>query len=192
VPEHRGGFEMILLRMLAFRPAAAGTPAERAGKAVSAPPAQSARTARAARTEGPAAAVAAAASEAPAADTGWGGIVEALDLQGVARELAANCVLLAREGDAIRLMVDKAHAHLHNKATEERVQQALGKHFGAPVRLTIQVGEPEAATPARQRQQQERERMQAAISALENDTEVRTLKETFNARIVPETVEPLE
>lgn len=118
--------------------------------------------------------------------------MQALPLQGMARELAANCVLLAREGDAIRLMVDKAHAHLHNRATEERVQQALGRHFGAPVRLTIQIGEPEAATPARQRQQQERERMQAAISALENDTEVRTLKETFNARIVPETVEPIE
>jgi DNA polymerase-3 subunit gamma/tau len=118
--------------------------------------------------------------------------VETLGLQGMARELAANCVLLAREGDAIRLMVDKAHAHLHNKGTEERLQQALCKQLAADIKLSIQVGEPEAATPARLRQQQERERMQAAISSLENDTEVRTLKETFNARIVPETVEPLD
>jgi DNA polymerase-3 subunit gamma/tau len=197
VPEHRGGFEMILLRMLAFRPARAD------GSAEPAPPAAAVPRARQAAPERPATSMATAApppppvvpaaSPVPSADSaGWTGLVETLGLQGMARELAANCVLLAREGDAIRLLVDKAHAHLHNKGTEERLQQALGKQLAADIKLSIQVGEPAAATPARLRQQQERERMQAAISSLENDTEVRTLKETFNARIVPETVEPLD
>ncbi|MBK8162222.1 MAG: DNA polymerase III subunit gamma/tau [Gammaproteobacteria bacterium] len=196
VPEHRSGFEMILLRMLAFRPAGAG-------EAAAAPAVL--RTTPAAGTEPPprrpgGRAAAPAAETAPvspprampAADSGWGDVAGALGLQGMARELAANCVLLGREGDAIRLMVDKAHAHLYNKTMEERLQQALSRHYGAGIRLSIEIGEPEAATPARIRQQQERDRMQAAITSLENDAEVKTLKETFNARIVPETVEPLD
>lgn len=194
VPEHRGGFEMILLRMLAFRPAgpgeiatetrgAAPPPATKPpGSRTAAPPAQTPASTGAAPSR----------PAAPPADSGWNDVVNTLGLQGMVRELAVNCILLGRDGEVIRLMVDKAHAHLYNKTMEERLQQALSRHYGADIRLSVQIGEPEGATPARLRRQQENDRMQAAISSLENDAEVRTLKETFNARIVPETVEPLD
>lgn len=192
VPEHRGGFEMILLRMLAFRPAGTGEIAvETRAAPVPGTKSPGPRTAAPSQTPAPAGA-APSRPVAPAADSGWNDVVNGLGLQGMVRELAVNCVLLGRDSGVIRLMVDKAHAHLYNKTMEERLQQALSRHYGAEIRLAVQVGAPEEATPARLRRQQESDRMQAAISSLENDAEVRTLKETFNARIVPETVEPLD
>ncbi|MBK9130887.1 MAG: DNA polymerase III subunit gamma/tau [Gammaproteobacteria bacterium] len=190
VPDHRGGFEMILLRMLAFRPAGPGEATSAEPRTL--PPARTVTAAPKQPRTAPPADPAPPHRTAPAGESGWSDVVSALGLQGMARELAANCVLLGRDGGVIRLMVDKAHAHLYNKGMEERLQQALSRHYGADVRLAVQIGEPEAATPARLRRQQESDRMQAAISSLENDAEVRTLKETFNARIMTETVEPLD
>lgn len=122
----------------------------------------------------------------------WEALVSRLDLQGMARELAVNCVLLAREEGRLRLMLDRSHAYLRGPATEERVQQALQAHLGQPVSIEITVGEPPEATPAARRSQADRERREQAIADLEADDEVRALRDVFNARIIPETVQPIE
>jgi DNA polymerase-3 subunit gamma/tau len=183
VPEARSGFEMILLRMLAFRPAGAGeTPA--------APP-----RARPEPRQTPAAAPAKSAppvSREAAQGNEWERLLEQAGLQGMVRQLATNCVLLGREGDTFRLLLDKAHAHLHSKAVEERLRQALEPQLGPGAALSITIGEPAAPTPAERQRLMEDDRKQAAMSALENDAGVRALKDLFDARIVPETVQPID
>lgn len=89
-------------------------------------------------------------------------------------------------------MLDRSHAYLRGPATEERVQQALQTHLGKPVVIEITVGEPPEATPAARRSQADRERREQAIADLEADDEVRALRDVFNARIIPETVQPIE
>src|SRR5579872_5084513 len=120
-PEPKSGFEMTLLRMLAFRPAAD------AGGARSAAPPAAART--------PAATAAGASpGPAPAADS-WAQLVGQLELTGAARQLASHCVLIGRQGAVVRLALDPRNQLVRTAATEERLAQALGRHFGAPVRL---------------------------------------------------------
>lgn len=213
-PDPRGGFEMILLRMLAFRPAAAngdhidhhatGKPASTAGKPAVAPGKPSGARAAETRTDASVAAfvattaqntpppVAAAPAAGPASGTEWPDIVAALQLRGIAQQLAANCSLVTRDAASILLALDSAHAQLYSKPQEARLQQALQQHFNAPLRLSIQIGMLPTETPAQRRTRETAERQQAAQQAIEQDPGVRALQEAFNARIQPDTVRPVD
>jgi len=183
-PRARTGIEMVLMRMLAFCPAAEDAPTAVA-------PGTSARATGA--TERPVRKTASTDVRAvAAAEKAWEDIVEALELSGVARALAANCTLDRRTTDVVRLLLDDAHAHLRSASAETRLEQALGRHFAAPVKLEIVVGTPQSQTPARQHEEREQNRLQAAIAAIEGDAEIKKLQETFNARIVPDTIQPVD
>jgi len=194
-PEPRTGFEMTLLRMLAFRPAA-GTGATRAGGTTGA-----GGHAGAAAGPGSGTAAAGAANDGgggrpPAADLAapdWRALIEELGLSGAARELAANCLWLGRQGATIRLRLDRRSEALRTPAAEERLAQALGRHCGGDVRLVIEreEGAAEADTPARQRARDSQAQLEAARAALEADPAVRALRERFGASVLADTVKPV-
>jgi DNA polymerase-3 subunit gamma/tau len=202
-PDPRGGFEMIMLRMLAFRPAPAGAvtiaatpsrPAAASNKSTATRSAASPVVTAAAAPQIAAAAPAAAQPEAAhaPAQNDWAGIVATLNLRGIAQQLAANCALQKRDADAIHLTLDAAHSQLHSKQQEERLQQALQEHFGTTLRLVLQVGAPDNETPAQRAAREAAERQQAAQQAIEQDPSVRALQDAFNARIQPDTVRPVD
>ena len=202
-PDPRGGFEMIMLRMLAFRPAPAGAvtiastasrPAAAAAKPAAPRTAASPGVTAAAAPQTAAAVPAAAQPKAAPvpAQNDWAGIVAALNLRGIAQQLAANCALQKRDADVIYLTLDAAHSQLHSKQQEERLQQALQDHFGAPLRLVLKVGAPDNETPAQRAARETAERQQAAQQAIEQDPSVRALQDAFNARIQPDTVRPVD
>jgi len=201
-PDARTGVEMTLLRMLAFRPAdVSGRPDAGTEKPAAGQPAVSRSTARsqapATAAQGgddvpPPARPAPSAPRASAAtgDTEWDRIVARLDAQGMVRELAMNCALRAREPGRIRLVIDSAHSHL--KVQAQRLQQALGGALGGDIALEIAVGEPPGPTPAERLRAAEQARREAALEALEGDADVRALRDVFNARILPDTVQPVD
>ena len=196
-PTPRLGFEMALLRMLAFRPVAA------AGQARTPPVAQAPKTARPARAERaapPAAAKPAPASVPPpaaasretASDEQWPQLIAQLPLQGVVRALANNCALIRREGKVLHLALAPAHASLRNPKLEERLQEALSAHLGEKVKLQFSVTQPAAETPAALQERQSQDRMRAAQESIAQDNHVKTLQEMFDARVVPDSVRPLD
>ena len=169
-PEPETGFAMTLLRMLVFRPA---------GTAPSTP--QRAAAARAAQVPATNAVVAARSAD-------WPQIVAALDLGGAARQLAAHCALQAREGDVLHLQLDPQYAHVRTRALEDKLAQALGKYFAAPIRLQIELAVTAPDTPARAEQQQEAAALDAARVAIETDPTVRALREKFGASVRADSV----
>jgi DNA polymerase-3 subunit gamma/tau len=192
-PEPRVGFEMTLLRMLAFRPLPPGA-AEPAGEARAEPvrPAPSAARAEPARRT----------SQAPRGDAAapgtpdWAELLARLDLVGAAHQLAANCVWLGREADTIRFRLDARSDALRTPQTEERLAQALSRHFGTPIRLVIERGEAGGAvpavaeTPAKIEARAVAAEIAAARAALEGEPAVRALRERFGASVAPDTVKP--
>jgi len=195
-PDARGGFEMALLRMLAFRPevpgavpaATAPSAAPRTGPA----PSRGAAPAAAPRP-GPAAAEAPAASSAPTVAGDWPSTVLALGLQGPAGQLAAHCVLVGRVRDVVKLRLDPAGEAFNRPKIVERLVQALSLHYGQPVRLEIGVGEVAGGetTLARQQAQVADERLKAAEQAIDGDPAVRAMRDTFGATVQPGSVRPL-
>jgi len=179
-PEPRVGFEMTLLRMLAFRPAT------EAGQGVAAR-SGGVRSSPAAETSSKSAPVAADAEPGS-----WAAIVNSLDLQGAARQLASNCALLGRRGAVVRLALDPRHQHVRTPAQVEKLAQALSRHFGETVRVEFEAAMPGAETPAQAGQRASVEEVDSARQALESDPVVQGLRERFGATLVPESVRPVK
>ena len=108
------------------------------------------------------------------------------------RQLALNCVLQRREGDTVHLAMDPSHLHLRARNVEERLQQALSDHLGTAIRLVIHSAAQEIETPARAQQRHEAERREQAIQAIAEDATVRALQETFDARVPPDSIRPID
>ena len=194
-PDARAGFEMVLLRMLAFnfasaeteqvrptRPAAVRPPSvSRASEVASAPP----KIVAAPSTEGEPRAAAKDCKD-------WAQMVTELNLQGPARQLAAHCMLIAKEGHKVQLKLDALGEPFRRPGPEEKLVQALSAYFGESIKLEFQVGAALSDTPARQHQAAAEDRMQAARAAIDSDPNVRTLRDMFGATVQPESVRPVQ
>jgi DNA polymerase-3 subunit gamma/tau len=195
-PDARGGFEMTLLRMLAFRPEAAGgapaaTPVHAArraaaGGAVAAAPAQAAPAVPASAD-----AELRAAAESAARGGDWPTIVAQLGLAGTAAQLAAHCTLVGRKGEVVRLKLDRGGEDFRRPQVEQRLAKALETYYGAAVRLEIVVSDAVEVTPARLQTQAADERQKAAEQSIEADANVRAMREIFGATVQPGSVKPL-
>jgi DNA polymerase-3 subunit gamma/tau len=204
-PDPRSGLEMTLLRMLAFRPDDSGTQTAGAGappRVVTAAPASTgARPAAAVKAAATSRAVATvpAAEPAPAvparaqpAGGDWPGLIEAMNLRGMVRQLAENCILAERSGELVHLRLDPAHAHLHSAALEKKLAEALSMQFGHPMKLRIDAEAAGEETPAQRQTRLTRERQAAAERAIAEDDNIRSLEEAFGAQVQRDTVRPLE
>jgi DNA polymerase III subunit gamma/tau len=184
-PDPHTGFRMTLLRMLAFRPAAA------AGQGATGGGARAADRTAAPRTT---AASPAAAAPPPAAKAAglpdWPTLLASLDLTGAARQLAGHCVLLGHERGVVRLALDPRSNLVRTPAMEEKLAQALTRHFGEPTRVSVELREAQAESPAQAAERNARQLQHAARTALDADPVVQALQERFGATIHPDSVRP--
>jgi DNA polymerase III subunit gamma/tau len=200
-PDPRTGFEMVLLRMIAFRPQAGGgesrTPVPPPGPRSAAPaPAKPSVAPKAASSTAAPVSVTALATDAaqPAAHgtQDWAAIIAAIELQGAARQLAAHCVLVGRQGAVVRLALDPRSKFMRTAAVEEKLAQALSKYYGEPVRLEFTAVLPQAETPAQADQRVSQEEVESARRAFESDPGVQGFRDRFGATMLPETIRPLK
>ncbi len=196
-PEPRGGFEMVLLRMLAFRPVAGGRTEAPAAAPVAAARARSGEStpkAKAAATVKAAPATPAAPPPAPPASgdaATWAGIVEALPVKGMVREMALNCAFHGIQDDVVRLSLDPAHKHLLSPARTRQLEQELVAYYQRPVQLKIaNEGPLEIETPALKRSREQDERQQRAVASIENDANVKALTDAFGGSVSMDTIRP--
>ncbi len=198
-PNPRVGLEMTLLRMLAFKPAdavkekssTAGVTSNAAPAAVTPtkPVANVAPSVTDAKAKTNAAAATAAPVAAPATNRSWRDWIESLGLAGIARELAQQSALEPSGENAYVLAVSSAGMHLYNKDRLEQVRQAMVRHLGREIKLEARLGDTApGATPAEQRIQEQSQRQQQAVAAIQTDPLVRALEDQFNGRADPATI----
>ncbi len=194
-PEPRGGLEMVLLRMLAFRPADAPpvkAPSSTARTPSASQPAPVSNAVAEPRIEETSAStpVAAQTVSKPGNASDWHQIVEGLNLSGILQQLAAHCAMSRQEGDAIYLCLNETGAPMLNPEREKQMQEALSHYFGRPISLHIEVRAPETETPAQRQQRLQAERRQEAVMSIENDENVRSLIDAFDATVNPQSIQP--
>jgi DNA polymerase-3 subunit gamma/tau len=194
------GFEMTLLRMLAFRPAAeeGAPPQARPVRAVAAPSAVPPATAASARPQAarPQSVATADRSVDPsakpaaggAATPEWAGVVQSLDLRGPARQLADSCDLTSNAGNSWQLVVPADKEHLNTQQLRTRLEAALREQYGRDLRLTIAVGQPLRPTPAEVRRSNESARMREARETIESDPNVKAMQAAFDATLEPDSI----
>ena len=178
-PDPRTGFEMTLVRMLAFRPG--GSAAASAGGATRAAPAASA---------GGGANIVRPASAGPIDPIQWARVIGDLDITGAARQFASNCALVEHRGNTLRLAVDPKVAR--TPAQVDRLVQALAKYLGSPVKLEFVDGAPPVETPTQHGERRSAEALENAKRALDDDPTVKEMKARFGATLHPESVRSTE
>lgn len=131
-------------------------------------------------------------SGAAALDGSWAAILNQLDLQGAARQLASHCALVGRQGGLVRLALDPRVKFVRTASQEEKLAQALSRFYGETVRLEFTNTMPETETPAQAEQRASQQELEAARQAFETDPGVQGLRERFGATLLPDTVRPLK
>jgi DNA polymerase-3 subunit gamma/tau len=204
-PDEYAGFTMTLLRMLAFAPAGAVAMTPAAAPERVAPVATQARQAAApeavySKSAGvkPSESILAAAKPvvpdavkmAGNSQLDWNVLLAQLNVQGMARELARNCVLDSFVNGKISLSLAPQHKQfLNNKMAQDKLQAALSEYFAQPVRLHLSMGAPvESATPAVVEQQEKQVQQQAAAEALSQDPFVLEAQAQLDAQIIENSV----
>lgn len=207
-PDPRSAFEMLLLRMLAFRPGsdpasgggASGPSGAKAALAAAgvaprksaSPPEKKPGAAQAPPAAAPSASSEQKATPAPWKDPDWNGLVEALALKGVTRQLALNCAYERREGDNLHVTLAPQHAQMLSDQLVERIETALGRFYREKLKLKVHVGELAAETPAQREAKRQSARQQAAEESMARDPNVKAMQEMFGASLDTDNVQPLD
>ena len=184
-PNPKGGFEMILLRMLAFRPAdMEDTPPLSNKIATKSTP----KAKVASKTSAPKAPP--AAQGVWSDDLEWQELISNLSLQGAAKQLAANCVLAGREGSTLKLRLDPLGQSLLTDNLKNRLAKDLSEYFGESLKVQVTLAEQPEDTLVRQKNEAERQRQVDARRSIESDPHVKALQEQFGATLDPQSIKP--
>jgi len=188
-PDQRGGLEMILLRMLAFRPVNAQT--TEVGTRSPAPVVASGHDTATAPQAVPSQAAPPPMPPA-AADDDWRTLVESMQLKGVVRELAMNCAIGQRDAGHWALVLDASHRQLLNKTRLQRLQDALSACLQTQVQLEIDVAGEAGDTPAQQQRAELEMRQAAAVDTIQSDPNVKAIQKAFDATLHTDSIRPLD
>jgi len=138
------------------------------------------------------------AEPAPAVEPATGLAAEWLDiylklgLAGLTGSIAANCTLIAVEGDRWLMHLDPAQSALFNATQHRRLNDALNQYHGRTLQLDIELQTPQQETPAQAAARRRGERQQAAEQSIQADPVVQQLMQQFAAVIRDGTIEPVE
>ena len=192
-PDPRSGFEMVMLRMLTFRPVSiTSTPIKLTQVRQSVSNAQTQPAYKSATIEQPTVVAEKIAQESmPPPYSDWAEMVAAMKINGLTRELAHNCILENIDDTTCTLILDAGHKQLRSSRTEANLQKALQDYRKAPLKLVITTEKISVATPAVQLTKQREDKQQAAVDAINSDENIQALKEHLGARIMPGTIEPI-
>lgn len=211
-PTPKSGFEMLMLRMLAFTPnssnnqqstqkqsAAVGTQ-QPAHRQPAAQPARAQTTSSAGpqastqpttATQTPAKAAIPSAPKAPPTDSkDWNIILTNLDLKGPSFAVAQHCALLSLSDNEMVLQIEKKHAIMLNKNLEKRLSDSICSYYNKPIKLVVNVVDDSIeATPAAHSAKIAAAKQTAAESNIQNDGNIKEIVDTFNATILPDSIE---
>jgi DNA polymerase-3 subunit gamma/tau len=137
-----------------------------------------------------------AAAPAAAAETlqglgDWTALLAELKIGGMARELAQHCELRRSAANEIVLRLSSAHRHLLMRTAQDKLQQVLSDHLKRSLKLAIEIGEVDVATPAETNRQVRREIQDRAVAAIEQDGFVRGAIELFDAHPIESSIKPI-
>ncbi len=184
-PEPRLGFEMTLIRMLAFEPQKEIPPASSyEQKPVELKTADSIdKQIEAQQNEAP------SSIETLSTDD-WKQIIDEMALAGLVKELAGHCVLKEHTENKIELVLSPAQEHLLKTNQRERLHNAIKARFGEDIKLLINVQEVETETPVEEKTRISNEEQARAESSIANDPNIQAMKEAFGASIDEDSIEP--
>jgi len=132
---------------------------------------------------------------APAGDSpshDWPSLQSCLELSGAAREFARQIQLESVAENRWKFLVPDTLRHLGSDSVVKNLGSALSSHLGHAVKLDLhQASEPVKSVAAAQTQA-EVKRMSEAERVIEEDETVQEIKKEFGAKIIPDSIQPIQ
>ncbi|WP_166366682.1 DNA polymerase III subunit gamma/tau [Pseudomonas akapageensis] len=122
----------------------------------------------------------------------WLELFPKLPISGMTGSIAANCTLVAVEGDHWLLHLDPAHSALFNATQQRRLNEALNQFHGRTLTLDIQLIRPEQETPAQAAARKRANRQSEAEASIHADPFIQQMMQQFGAVIRDDTIEPVD
>jgi DNA polymerase-3 subunit gamma/tau len=122
----------------------------------------------------------------------WLELFPKLPVSGMTGSIAANCTLIAVDGDNWLLHLDPAHSALFNATQQRRLNDALNQHHGRTLTLSIELIKPEQETPAQAASRRRANRQREAEESIHGDPFIQQMMQQFGAVVRNDTIEPVE
>ncbi len=215
-PDPRSGFEMTVLRMLAFQPRkrAVNPPSGRQpqtvkpdsgkGDSSTAPPtARTVEAALCARPEGDSS-VAPTAPETGKPDLqnagtpqGWQNFIDQSGLTDVKRGLLMNMSPISIDGQVITVALESSRRAMFTEDRKHKIERHFKERFSMDIRLKVKLEDLsqtalENHTPAQKIEQQKLQQREAARQAFINDPNVQKMIDVFDAEVVGDSIRKIK
>ncbi len=122
----------------------------------------------------------------------WSSLQTNLELSGAAREFARNIQLESVDKDHWRFLVPDTLHDLGSASVVRSLQSALSSRLGYQVKLDLHKASKPVKSVAAAAQRAEVNRMSEAERAIDDDSTVQEIKQKFGAKIVPDSIQPLQ
>ncbi len=201
-PDPRSGFEMVMLRMLTFRPA------KISAQAYISPVANANAIAPAVIEQIPSQPTVAPTLHQPSSPPqliapqetavhpvamhlqNWESMVANLK-SGMTKQFASRCVLEHLDDTQCKLSLDPEFQSLLDDDSMEKLEKSLRELLAKPIKLSIEVKTLDAHTPAQLITQAQENRQQEAVQAIYEDRSIIYFQDNFDAQVLPETIQPI-
>ncbi|MFW9079984.1 DNA polymerase III subunit gamma/tau [Pseudomonas sp. P2757] len=122
----------------------------------------------------------------------WLELFPKLPISGMTGSIAANCTLIAVDGDHWLLHLDPAHSALFNSTQQRRLNDALNQFHGRTLTLTMELIKPEQETPAQAASRRRVNRQREAEESIHGDPFIQQMVQQFGAVVRSDTIEPVD
>ena len=187
-PDAKTGLEMIMIRMLAFNPVVIGEEVKK--KQIAKSLQKPGEEIIDASLKNPEQKTKTEPKYVNIADNTWEKLINEMELVGLVNELARNCVLKFQDEDKIELLLTPSCKFLLNKKINERLEEAIKKKLGPEVKLIIKIGESDSESPSETNTRVKEELKNSAKESVKNDSDLKSLLDTFDATIDQDSIQP--
>ena len=184
-PSHKVGFEMCLLRMIAFKPHSSDETDKKD---------QTIKSKENVFEKHPKSTVNIDSTEKNNKKTSsfkdsisiksekiiWSELVDELDINGATKTLADNCSFDRKEGDTFYIILDKKSSSYYSKERESNLSQALSNFFKKTIVIKINAGDVKRETPNQEKIREKNEKRDEAILGLQIDPKIKEIENAFS------------
>jgi DNA polymerase-3 subunit gamma/tau len=122
----------------------------------------------------------------------WSLIIQKMDIKGLVKLLAKNCVMQHSQDNIILTLKAEQQHLLNNGKICEQLQNKLKNHFGDQVNMFIEVGDVEGQlTPIESEHVIYQQYLNNAKANIEKDPNIKSWVEDYDAKIYENTIKPL-
>ena len=171
-PDTRSGLEMIMIRMLAFKPTeiSEGVKKKQVTELLEKP------------NQSP--------TQNESLGETWQDMINTMELVGLVNELARNCILKSQDKDKIKLSLKPSCDFLLKENLRVRFEKAIKEKLGSEIKLIINIEESDTESPAEADARIKKDKQNVAKEAVKNDPDVKSLLDTFDATIDQDSIQP--